>query len=89
MIRKAALKAHPYASIFPLLEGEPFDALVADIKANGLLRPITIHQDMVLDGRNRLQACEAAGIPAAVCRIRRRRSPELRAVAESPSPAPR
>ena len=62
MVRRPALKTHPYASIFPLLEGEPFDNLVADIKANGLLHPITIHQDIVLDGRNRLQACQAAGI---------------------------
>ena len=56
------MKPHPFANIFPLLEGEPFDNLVADIKANGLLQAITIHGNMILDGRNRLRACEAAGI---------------------------
>ena len=56
------MKAHPYADILPLLEGGAFDSLVADIRANGLLEPITIHQDMILDGRNRYRACEAAGI---------------------------
>jgi N6-adenosine-specific RNA methylase IME4/ParB-like chromosome segregation protein Spo0J len=55
-------KAHPYADILPLLEGEAFDALVADIKANRLLNPIWIHDEKVLDGRNRLRACEAAGV---------------------------
>ena len=55
------MKDHPYASLLPLLEGEAFDSLVADIKANGLMEPITVYQDMVLDGRNRLRACEAAG----------------------------
>ena len=56
------MKTHPYADILPLLEGEAFDALVADIKANGLLEPITIHEGMILDGRNRWNACEAAGV---------------------------
>jgi hypothetical protein len=56
------MKFHPYADILPLLEGEAFDALAADIAANGLLEPITIHEGMILDGRNRYRACEAAGI---------------------------
>jgi N6-adenosine-specific RNA methylase IME4/ParB-like chromosome segregation protein Spo0J len=56
------MKSHPYADVLPLLEGEAFDALVADIRANGLLEPITIHEGMILDGRNRYRACEAAGI---------------------------
>ena len=56
------MKAHPYANIFPLLEGEAFDSFVADIRANGLLEPITIHEGMILDGRNRWNACKAAGV---------------------------
>ena len=60
--KPVSLKAHPYAEILPLLEGEPFDELVADIKANGLLQPITVHEGMILDGRNRLRACQAAGV---------------------------
>lgn len=56
------MKTHPFADILPLLEGEAFDALVADIRANGLMEPITIHHDKILDGRNRHRACAAAGI---------------------------
>ena len=57
------LTFHPAAGIFPLLEGEAFEALVEDIRRNGLREPIWLHQDgCVLDGRNRYRACGRAGV---------------------------
>src|SRR5262245_5069971 len=61
----AELKFHPLANIFPLIEGTEFDDLVADIKVNGLHDPIVIHNDLILDGRNRYRACLAAGVDPA------------------------
>lgn len=53
---------HEFASMFPLLEGEEFDQLVADIKEHGQREPIVMLNDMVLDGRNRYLACRRLGI---------------------------
>ena len=59
----AGLPFHPLASIFPLMRGAEYEALVADIRAHGLLEPIVLYQEQVLDGRNRQRACLDAGIP--------------------------
>src|SRR5262249_29138101 len=56
------LEFHPIADIFPLMEGEELDDLVADIRANALIEPVFVHEEMILDGRNRCRACLAAGI---------------------------
>jgi hypothetical protein len=55
-------ETHPASEVVPLLlEGEAFDALVADIKANGLIIPITLLDGRILEARNRMRACWAAG----------------------------
>lgn len=54
---------HPAAALFPLIEGEAFDELVADIKVNGLREGCWLNADgVLLDGRNRIRACQAAGV---------------------------
>lgn len=47
---------HPAASVFPLLEGDRFQALVDSIAQHGVQNPIVSHKGEVLDGRNRLRA---------------------------------
>jgi ParB-like chromosome segregation protein Spo0J len=54
---------HPLARLFPLLRGTQFRELVEDIRARGLKEPIVLLDGMVLDGRNRMRACIAAGVP--------------------------
>jgi len=57
-----ALEFHPLADLFPLIEGEEFDQLVEDIRANGLRHTIILHEGKILDGRNRYRACLAASV---------------------------
>jgi len=56
------LKFHPFANIFPLLGEEELITLSQDIIDNGLRFPITLHEGMILDGRNRYSACVMADI---------------------------
>jgi hypothetical protein len=53
---------HELCALFPRMGGEEFEALKADIKANGLRQPIVTYQGSVLDGGNRYQACMDLGI---------------------------
>ncbi len=52
---------HPLAEMFPLIEGEELMELASDIKKQGLLEPIMMFEDKVLDGRNRVRALKALG----------------------------
>ena len=57
------IPVHPLASAFPMLDGEELDALVEDIRENGLRHSIVLdHNGQLIDGRNRLRACQVAGI---------------------------
>jgi hypothetical protein len=57
-----AVKFHPLADLFPPMKGEEFDALVADIKVNGLREKIDLYQGKILDGRTRYRALLRLGI---------------------------
>lgn len=64
MAKSQLVDVHPLADIFPLLEGDAFADLMADIKANGLVHPIVTLDRKILDGRNRYRACNQSGVPA-------------------------
>ena len=54
---------HPYADRWPMRTPDELEAMAESIRANGLRLPIILTPDGVLvDGRNRLRACEVAGI---------------------------
>jgi N6-adenosine-specific RNA methylase IME4 len=58
----AGRQIHPAASRFPMMDEAELQEFAADIKANGQRLPILEHMGMILDGRNRLRACEIAGV---------------------------
>jgi len=60
----AGYETHPAADIFPLLDGPDLDALAEDIRAHGQRNPVIVIGSKVLDGRNRLLACERIGVEA-------------------------
>jgi len=53
---------HPACLLFPRFGDQELQELAADIKANGLRNPIVLYKGQILDGRNRLLACEIAGV---------------------------
>lgn len=55
------LPFHPLANLFPLIEGEEFEALCADIDENGLRQPVLLWRGAIIDGRNRYRALHEIG----------------------------
>jgi hypothetical protein len=71
LFRGKTYPVHPAAEIFPMMADEQLEELAADIKANGLIHPIVLGEwadddgvvhDGIIDGRNRLRACEIAKV---------------------------
>lgn len=60
------LQLHPAAAVFPLLGEHELRALADSIVSTGLQHPVTVMSDagqwVLLDGRNRIQACALAGV---------------------------
>ena len=53
---------HELALVIPAMLDSEYTQLKADIEANGLMTPITLFENQVLDGRHRYQACQELGI---------------------------
>lgn len=53
---------HPAADVFPMLSDEMLKELAASISKAGLIDPITVNGAVIIDGRNRIRACEIAGV---------------------------
>jgi ParB-like chromosome segregation protein Spo0J len=51
-------RLHPVASMFPLMQGDEFEKFKISIQERGQLEPIVVQGNLVLDGRNRLRACQ-------------------------------
>jgi transposase len=58
---------HPAADMFPLMSKDELEELATDIKKNGFRNKVAVWDSdngpILLDGRNRLDAAELAGIP--------------------------
>lgn len=55
-------RIHPAAEMFPVMTDNEIKELAEDIARGGLREPVAMCEGMVLDGRNRLLACERAGV---------------------------
>lgn len=59
-------KPHPAAELFPMMSVDELNDLADDIAQHGLREPVWLYpngeEDLLLDGRNRMIACDIAGV---------------------------
>lgn len=53
---------HPACAMLPMMSAASLAEMADDIRLNGQEQPIVMHRGLLLDGRNRLRACELAGV---------------------------
>jgi site-specific DNA-methyltransferase (adenine-specific) len=56
------MEIHPVAKLFPMISDPELAKLAIDIKENGLRQAIVVQNGMLLDGRNRLEACRIVDV---------------------------
>lgn len=56
------MEFHEIANVWPMMSDDDLQSLADDIKERGQLVPIYTYEGKVLDGRNRLRACQLLGI---------------------------
>lgn len=76
-------ETHPAADLFPMMSEAELRELADDIVAHGLLEPIVLLHEQILDGRNRAKACEMVGIEPRVVIYSNERSPVEFVLAEN------
>lgn len=74
---------HPAANLFPMMHEDELGELADDILSNGLLEPISLYEQKIIDGRNRYRACEIAGIDPAFRVIESLESPVMYVVSKN------
>jgi len=57
-----AMPVHPAAAMFPMLAPDELAELAEDIAANGLAYPLVTKDGLLIDGRNRREACRIAKV---------------------------
>jgi len=58
----AGYETHPAADLFPMMEEEELRELASDIKRTGQRHAVVVIGSKILDGRNRVRACEMVGV---------------------------
>jgi len=62
-VSPASLKEHVQASLVPPMRPAEFDELLSDIASRGIVNPIQVEGNVVVDGRHRLRAAMALSLP--------------------------
>jgi N6-adenosine-specific RNA methylase IME4 len=62
MEKIAGYEIHPAAAHLPIMSDGELEVLAKDVRERGLIHPVVLFEGKVIDGRNRLKACELAGV---------------------------
>jgi len=68
-MHKLQFKVHPAANAFPMMDEQQFTSLKEDIEVHGQNNRIVFWREQLIDGRNRLKACEELGIEPMTCEL--------------------